>query len=86
MVWHAFVDLARRLSDVERRALFDAVDEIVPNSGCVGPNRSGVDEVYFTVEADDDRGARACAVALIDLVLARAGLVINYAITLHEAK
>lgn len=83
MPWNVFVDLTRRLSDVERRAVFDAVDAVVPDSGCVGPNRAGMDEVFFVVVADDEAAARARAAVLIARVFARAAITADYEITVQ---
>jgi hypothetical protein len=73
------------LNEAERRDVFAAVDALVPMSGCVGPNRSGVDEVYFTVDANDERDARTRAADLIARVLARAAIAIDHEITLAPA-
>ncbi len=51
MRFAVFADLLRPLTSDEKAALFAAVDKLIPNSGCVGPNRSGDFEVYFTVDA-----------------------------------
>jgi hypothetical protein len=83
MRWAIFADLSRELSDVERGAVFAAVDEIVPGSGCVGPNRCGDEEVYFAVEAADAEAARVAAAALMDRVIAAAGVTVTYEITVQ---
>lgn len=86
MVWNVFVDLARPLNDAERRDVFGAVDAIIPDSGCVGPNRSGVDEIYFNVEADNEGDARARATALLVRVLAHAALTTDYEVTVQPRR
>jgi hypothetical protein len=81
MLWHIFADLDRRLTIAERHALFAALDVIVPDSGCVGANRSGDEESYFTVEAPTPEAARLAAVALLERTIAAAGLHVAYTLT-----
>lgn len=84
MRWGVFADLSRRLGDGERHAVFAAIDELVPDSGCVGPGRSGDEEVWFIVEAPDEAAARRLAAGLMDRVLAAAGVDVGHAITLQR--
>lgn len=85
MRWCIFADLSRVLSDEERGDVFAAVEEIVPDSGCIGPNRAGDEEVYFVVEAVDAEAARLAAAALMDRVIAASGVEVTYAITVQAA-
>ena len=59
-MWFAvFANLSRRLTTQERTTLFEALDATVPDSGCVGPQNSQNDEVYFSVDAQSEAVARA---------------------------
>ena len=51
MFWAVFVDLSRPLTCEEQGLVFATLEDIVPDSGYVGPNRHGDYEVYFVVEA-----------------------------------
>jgi hypothetical protein len=83
VVWDVFVDLACHLTDAQRCELLEAVDAIVPDSACVGPNRSALDEVYFTVEADSEQAARSRAKELIARAVAHAAITAQVGITLQ---
>ncbi len=37
MEYAVYADLPRRLSNQEQTCLFEALDTIVPGSGCIGP-------------------------------------------------
>ena len=74
MTWPIYADLTRTLAVHERRALADAVEAAVPNGGCVGLNASGVDEIYFEVEALDTHAARAVGQHYVALALRHAEL------------
>jgi hypothetical protein len=39
MLWSVYADLSRHLTKEERAAVADALDELVPDSGCVGIQR-----------------------------------------------
>jgi hypothetical protein len=86
VLWNVFVDLERRLCGDEQRDLFAAIDALVPNSGCVGPNRSGVSEVYFSVDAENEADARARAADLISRVLSRAAIDTKHEISLQAKR
>lgn len=83
--WSVFADLDRRLDDDERGDLFAAIDAEIPDSGCVGPNRAGVEEVYFVIEADSAAAARDVAAEYMDRVLAASGVRVGYTITLQAS-
>jgi hypothetical protein len=76
--WAVFTALSLPLTSEEQSRVFEAVDLLVPGSGSVGPNRVGVFEVYFVVEADAEAEARAEATRLLDAVLAHAGTPMAY--------
>ena len=83
MRFAVFADLSRPLTEHEQAALFAAVDELIPDSGCVGPNRRGDFELYFTVDAPTLEAAQGEAASYMSAVLARASLNIGYALTLQ---
>jgi len=84
MVRHfVYADLSRRLTDEERLAVFEALETSVPDSGCVGPQKSEEDEVYFTVDAASDDEASALATHYINTVITLAGLDAQYTLTLQ---
>ena len=83
MLWSVFIDLERSLAAQEQGDLFAALEQIVPGSGCIGPNRRGDWEVYFTVEAASAEAARLAARRYMDRMLAAAGLAVAYAITVQ---
>ncbi|MFP2904785.1 hypothetical protein ACLESD_06960 [Pyxidicoccus sp. 3LFB2] len=80
MQWAIYADLSRGLSMEERLAIAEALDKLVPDSGCVGPNRAGVEEVYFCVEASTEAEARAEAHRYVDAVLRDADVKAEYGI------
>jgi hypothetical protein len=84
MRWHVYVDLPRRLTVAEQRVVFEALDVLVPESGCVGPNASGLTEIYFVVEAASHEHAANEAARQTDAVLDRAELRVTYVVTLRE--
>ena len=61
MRFEVYADLNRRLSAAERAGIAHALDLIVPGSGCVGEQRSSIEEVYFCIEADDEEQATSIA-------------------------
>lgn len=72
MLWSIYADLERPLTSDEQSAVFAALDEIVPDSGCVGPNRRGVYEVSFTVDAATRAEAETAAGDFMRAVFQRA--------------
>jgi hypothetical protein len=84
MVWSIFADLERGLTDEERGAVFAALDELVPGSGCLGPNRHGDEEMYFVVEADSPEAARGAADEWLKRVIAASGVRVGWAITVQR--
>jgi hypothetical protein len=83
MKWSVYADLARPLTADERHAVFAALEELVPESGCVGPDRRGVEEVFFVVAAPTREAAREAATAALGRVLAAAGVRVDHAITIQ---
>lgn len=83
--WNIYADLARLLADDERSALFAALEQLVPDSGCIGPNRAGDEELWFMLAADTAEAARAAATDLVDRMLALADLPVAYAITVDPS-
>jgi hypothetical protein len=83
MKWSVFADLERPLTADERGAVFAALEELVPDGGCVGPDRRGVEEVYFVVDAATPEAARAAAEAALGRVLEAAGVRVGHAIAVQ---
>jgi hypothetical protein len=84
MWFSVYADLARRLTTDEQSALFEALDRIVPDSGCVGPQKGATDEVYFTVEAHSAAEATALATRYMSIILQEAALAVEYALELQS--
>lgn len=78
-----FADLSRPLTADEQGEIFAALDALVPNSGCVGPNRSGVYEVFFVVDADTSEAAQQEAARYMDAIVKCSGVAVGYEITLQ---
>ena len=83
MNWSIYADLSRPLTEAERGAVFEALDGVVPESGCVGQHRSGVDEVYFRLEGLSREEASATAARLLDVILAKSGVQARYELDLQ---
>ena len=64
--FHVFVDLSTNLSSQQQADLFSALEKIVPDSGCVGPLRTGT-EIYFCVQASSCHTAETTAVGYTHL-------------------
>jgi hypothetical protein len=84
--WHVYADLSRPLTTTEQGAVFAAIDAIVPESGCVGPNASGCTEVYFVVEAASLEHAEVEAKRYLDSVLRSSGVGAANVVTLRAAQ
>lgn len=82
MVFNVYADLSRSLSSQERHLLADALDSIVPGSGCVGGQGGPCDEVYFTVGAANIEEANVRASAYLNLLCKKIGSGIEYTIEL----
>jgi hypothetical protein len=80
MTYSVYADLCRRLTAEERSTLFEALDALVPGSGCIGPQRLPNDEVYFTVEAASEDDARRQAQDYMVAMLKSATLDVDYTI------
>ncbi len=83
MRFAVFADLLRPITSDEQAALFAAVDKLIPDSGCLGPNRSGDFEMYFRVDAPTQEAARSEAECYMNAVLECANVYIAYALTLQ---
>jgi hypothetical protein len=83
MEYSVYADLSRTLTSQERLAIAEALDNNVPNSGCVGPQKRTEDEVFFTVEAPSDEEASALAAHYMNIVLERAGVDVQYMLALQ---
>ncbi|HET8669474.1 MAG TPA: hypothetical protein VFM05_02270 [Candidatus Saccharimonadales bacterium] len=81
--YDVYADLSRQLTNEERRAIFEALETIVPGSGCVGPQKRAEDEVYFMVEAPSDDEASALAAHYMNTVLKHAGVEAQYTLALQ---
>jgi hypothetical protein len=83
MRYAVFADLPRPLTKQEQSAVFEALEQNVPDSGCVGRDKRPNDEVYFCVEAPCEEDATALARRYMGIVLQRARLDLEYAIFLQ---
>ncbi len=83
MRFAVFADLLQSITSKEQAALFATMDRLIPDSGCIGPNRSGNFEVYFTVEAPTQEAARGQAETYMSALIARAGVSVAYELTLQ---
>lgn len=72
MEYFVYADLPRRLSEQERVDLFEALEAIVPDGGCVGPQASQQEEVYFAVDAPAEEEARQQAEQYMKDILQKA--------------
>ncbi|MBN8422809.1 MAG: hypothetical protein J0L73_28130 [Verrucomicrobia bacterium] len=84
MQFAVYADLSRRLAEHERSTLFEALDADVPGSGCVGLQKGPNDEVYFVLEALSEEQARAQAAHCMNLILQKALVEVEYALTLQR--
>lgn len=84
--WGVYADLERPLTSDEQRAVFAALDAIVPESGCVGPNKRGDYEVYFAVDAATRTEAEAAAARFMNAVLSQAQVSVSFALELTALK
>ncbi len=75
-----YVDLSRLLSDQERSEVFEALDVIVPGSGCVGVQHGPTDELYFCVDAVSETEAKAVTDRYMRRIIDRAGLDVEFEI------
>lgn len=82
MEWNVYADLARPLTSEEQGRIFAALDAIHEDSGCVGPNRSGIYEVFFTVTAATEAEARVAAAGIMAAVLERAQVSVTFVLEL----
>ncbi|NPD25031.1 hypothetical protein [Corallococcus exiguus] len=83
MNWSVYADLSRSLTAAERQSVFEALDEVVLDSGCVGPQKGDVDEVYFRVEAVSSAEASVTAARLMDVILEKSGVQVRYELQLQ---
>lgn len=83
MRYAVYADLPRPLTTLEQSAVFEGLEAYVPDSGCVGRDKRPNDEVYFCVEAPSEEEATAQARRYMGIVLQRAGLEVEYAISLQ---
>ncbi len=83
MRFSIYADLSRPLTWVEQGLVFAALDALIPDSGCIGPNRSGDYEVFFTVDAVTREAAQQAAASYLDAILHRAGVAVTYMLTLQ---
>lgn len=86
MLWSVHADLERPLTSDEQRAVSDALDAIVPGSGCVGPNGRGIYEVYFTVDTAKRPEAEAEAALFMKAVLQQARATVRFVVEVTPLK
>lgn len=79
MRWSVFVDLARALSTGEQGEMFEALERLVPDGGCIGPQKSRY-EVFFVVEAPTSDDAHRQASAHMDAILRASGIDVSYSV------
>lgn len=84
MQYAVYADMSRGLTEHERSALFEALDAIVPGSGCVGIQQGPEDEVYFSLEAPSEAAASTQAGHYMNLILQKAGIDLKHTLTLER--
>ena len=84
--WGVYADLERPLTGDEQHAVFAALEAIVPDSGCVGPNKKGVYEVYFSVGAATRAEAETMAAQFMKAVLQQAQVTVAFAVQVTALK
>ncbi len=87
MRWSVYVDLSRSLSKDEQAEVFAALEAVIPDSGCVGPNRRGDHEVYFVVDdmPSRDDAAREAERSMTE-ILERAGVGVTFQISVQPMR
>ena len=83
MQYAVFADISRPLTEQEQSAVFQGLETCVPESGCAGHQKGPNDEVYFCVEALSEAEARMLARDYLAVVLLRAGLAVEYTLSLQ---
>ncbi|WP_147445444.1 hypothetical protein [Corallococcus aberystwythensis] len=83
MNWSVYADLSRPLTEAERRSVADALEEVVPDGGCVGLQKEGCDEVYFQLDDASREEASMTASRFLDVILEKAGVQARYEIQLQ---
>lgn len=85
MEYAVYAGLPRRLSNQEQACLFEALDTIVPGSGCIGPRASQEQiEMYFEVDATTEEDARQQAEQYMNRILQEAGLEMEFALEIRQ--
>ena len=84
--WAVYADLERPLTGDEQHVVFAALDSIVPDSGCVGPNKKGIHEVYFAVGATTRTEAESVAAQFMKAVLQQAQLTVGFVVEVTALK
>jgi hypothetical protein len=82
MLWSVFVDLARELSTDEQAEMFEALERLVPDGGCIGPQKSRY-EVFFVVEAPSSDDARRQAGEHMTAILRESRIDVAYSVEVH---
>ncbi|NOK20914.1 hypothetical protein [Corallococcus carmarthensis] len=83
MNWSVYADLSRPLTEAERRSVAAALDELVPDGGCVGQQKPGCDEVYFRLDDVSREEASVTAARLLEVILEKAGVQARYEVRLQ---
>jgi len=84
VTWSVYADLARWLTDDELPRVSAALDAILADAGwCMGPNRGGLHEIYFSVTQSSRADAEAAAGRIVTTVLEQAGVAIGFAFQLQ---
>ncbi|GMU04404.1 hypothetical protein [Corallococcus caeni] len=83
MNWSVYADLSRPLTEAQRRAVAAVLNELVPDGGCVGPQRPGCDEAYFRLDDVTREEASVTAARWMDVILEKAGVQARYALQLQ---
>jgi hypothetical protein len=83
-LWSVSADVSRLLTEAERTAIADALDDIVEGGGCVGLQKGTTDEIYFVVDLASEEAARAEAIRCVDLALRKANVSISYVMNLRR--
>lgn len=85
MRYEIYSELLRQLSELERYTVFEAVDALIPDSGCVGRMGMPNDEVYFCVFAESEDDARSQAITWMTAVLRQSKLELGFGIQIHAS-
>lgn len=84
--WSVYVELPRLLSHGEASDALNALDSLVADGGCIGPQKPpyNTTEIYFAVEAESASAAQTEGERLARAVLESAGLAPDFAVVVQR--